>query len=62
MHHGWAHILLDRAGAWDLIIHGLAHRGANGTVIATETDDQDGATRLELAELLFYYSIWDNWK
>ena len=27
---------------WDLIIHGPAHRGANGTAMPTDEDDQDG--------------------
>ena len=33
-------LLLDRAR--DLIIHGPAHRGANGAAIPTDEDDQDG--------------------
>ena len=33
-------LLLDRA--WDLIIHGPAHRGANGAAMPTDEDDQDG--------------------
>ena len=37
-HRGWARLLLDRTR--DLIIHGPAHRGANGT-IPTDEDDQD---------------------
>ena len=32
--------LLDRAR--DLIIHGSAHRGANGVAMPTDEDDQDG--------------------
>ena len=40
-HRGWARLLLDRAR--DLpIIHGPAHRGANGAAIPTDGDDQDG--------------------
>ena len=35
-HRGWARLLLDRARG--LIIHGPAHRGANGA----DEDDQDG--------------------
>jgi len=27
---------------WDLIIHGSAHRGANGVAMPTDEDDQDG--------------------
>ena len=37
---GWARLLLDRAR--DLIIHGSAHRGANGVTMPTDEDDQDG--------------------
>ena len=37
---GWARLLLDRAR--DLIIHGSAHRGANGAAMPTDEDDQDG--------------------
>jgi len=33
-----AHLFLDRAR--DLIIHGPAHRDANGTAIPTDEDDQ----------------------
>jgi hypothetical protein len=33
-------LLLDRAR--DLIIHGPAHRGANGAAMPTDEDDQDG--------------------
>ena len=29
-------------GARDLIIHGSAHRGANGVAMPTDEDDQDG--------------------
>ena len=39
-HRGWARLLLDRAR--DLIIHGPAHRGANGAAMPTDADDQDG--------------------
>jgi len=39
-HRGWARLLLNRA--WDLIIHGPAHRGANGAAMPTDEDDQDG--------------------
>ena len=38
-HRGWAHLFLGRA--WDLIIHGPAHRGANGAAMPTDEDDQD---------------------
>ena len=38
-HRGWARLLLDRTR--DLIIHGPAHRGANGTAMPTDEDDQD---------------------
>jgi len=37
---GWACLFLDRAR--DLIIHGSAHRGANGVAMPTGEDDQDG--------------------
>ena len=33
-------LLLDRAR--DLIIHGSAHRGANGVAMPTDEDDHDG--------------------
>jgi len=33
-------LLLDRPR--DLIIHGSAHRGANGVAMPTDEDDQDG--------------------
>ena len=36
-HRGWARLLLDRTR--DLIIHGPAHRGANGTAMPTDEDD-----------------------
>ena len=39
-HRGWARLLLDRSR--DLIIHGPAHRGANGAAMPTDEDDQDG--------------------
>ena len=39
-HRGWARLLLDRAR--DLIIHGPAHRGANGAAMPMDEDDQDG--------------------
>ena len=38
-HRGWARLLLDRTR--DLIIHGPAHRGANGTAMPTDEGDQD---------------------
>jgi len=38
-HRGWAR-LLNRAR--DLIIHGPAHRGANGAAMPMDEDDQDG--------------------
>ena len=40
-HRSWARLLLDRARR-DLIIHGPAHRGANGAAMPTDEDDQDG--------------------
>ena len=39
-HRGWARLLLNRAR--DLIIHGPAHRGANGLAMPTDEGDQDG--------------------
>jgi len=39
-HRGWARLLLDRA--WDLIIYGPTHRGANGAAMPTDEGDQDG--------------------
>jgi len=36
-HRGRARLLLDRAR--DLIIHGPAHRGANGAAMPTDEDD-----------------------
>ena len=39
-HRGWARLLLDRSR--DLIIHGPAHRGANGASMPTDEGDQDG--------------------
>ena len=39
-HRGWARLLLNRAR--DFIIHGPAHRGANGAAMPTDEDDQDG--------------------
>ena len=39
-HRGWARLLLDRAR--DFIIHGSAHRGANGVAMPTDEDDQVG--------------------
>ena len=39
-HRGWARLLQNRAR--DLIIHGPAHRGANGAAMSTDGDDQDG--------------------
>ena len=39
-HHGWARLLLNRAR--DLVIHGPAHRGANGAAMPTDEGDQDG--------------------
>ena len=38
-HRGWARLLLDRTR--DLIIHGSAHRGANGVAMPTDEDDPD---------------------
>jgi len=37
---GWARLLLDRAR--DIIIHGPAHRSANGAAMPTDEGDQDG--------------------
>jgi len=39
-HRDWARLLLNRARG--LIIHGPAHRGANGAVMPTDEGDQDG--------------------
>ena len=39
-HRDWARLLLNRAR--DPIIHGPAHRGANGAAMPTDEDDQDG--------------------
>ena len=39
-HRGWARLLLNRAR--DLITHGPAHRGTNGTAMPTDEGDQDG--------------------
>jgi len=42
-HRGWAHLLLNRAR--DLIIHGPAHRSANGdngAAMPTDEGGQDG--------------------
>ena len=36
----WARLILDRTR--DLIIHGPAHRGANGAAMPTDEGDQDG--------------------
>ena len=49
-HRGWARLLLDRAR--DLIIHGPAHRGANGAAMPTDEDDQDGH---------FFYNHPERW-
>ena len=38
-HRGWARLLLDRTRG--LVIHGPAHRGANGTAMPTDEGDQD---------------------
>jgi len=38
-HRGWARLLLNRAR--ELVIHGPAHRGANGAAMPTDEDDQD---------------------
>ena len=40
-HRGWARRLLNRAR--DLIIHGPAHRGANGAAMPTNEGDQYSA-------------------
>ena len=39
-HRGRARLLLGRT--WDLIIHGTAHRGANGAAMPTDKDEHDG--------------------
>ena len=39
-HRGWARLLLNRARG--LVIHGPAHRDANGVAMPTDEDDQDG--------------------
>ena len=39
---GWARLLLDRTR--DLIIHGTAHRGANGAAMPTDEDDHDDSS------------------
>ena len=39
-HRGWARLLPDRARG--LIIHGPAHRGANGAAMPTDEDDHGG--------------------
>ena len=39
-HRGWPRLLLNRPR--DLILHGPAHRGANGAAMPTDEDDQDG--------------------
>ena len=38
-HLAWARLLLDLTR--DLIIHGTAHRGANGAAMPTDEDDHD---------------------
>ena len=40
-HRGWARLLLNREDE-GLIIHGPAHRGANGAAMLTDEDEQDG--------------------
>jgi len=40
-HRGWARLLLLNR-ARDLVVHGPAHRGANGAAMPTDEDDQDG--------------------
>ena len=49
-HRGWARLLLNRAR--DLIIHGPAHRGANGAAMPTDENDQDGV----LCSLCYWHS------
>ena len=44
-HRGWVRLLLNRAR--DLIIHGPAHRGANGVAMPTDEDDQEGQFKRE---------------
>ena len=39
-HRGWARLLLGRAR--EFIIHGPAHRGANGAAMPADADDQAG--------------------
>jgi len=45
-HRGWARLLHDRAQ--DLIIHGPAHRGANGAAMPTDEDEQDGYKPIQI--------------
>jgi len=52
-HRGWARLHLDRARG--LIIHGPAHRGANGAAIPTDEDDQDGHFSLYHPERKGYF-------
>ena len=53
-HRGWARLLLNRAR--DLIIHGPAHRGANGAAVPAVEDDQDGHFFFNNPERGGYYS------
>ena len=55
-HRSWARLLLDRAR--DLIIHGPAHRGANGAVIPTDEGDQDGLFFFNHPEREGYFAAW----
>jgi len=53
---GWARLLLDRA--WDLAIHGPAHRGANGAAMPTDENDQDGHFFFNHPERGGYSAAW----
>ena len=55
-HRGWACLLLNRAR--DLIIHGPAHRGANGAAMSTDKGDQDGHFFFSYSERGGYSAFW----
>ena len=38
----YTYVVMYSNNARDLIIHGSAHRGANGVAMPTDEDDQDG--------------------